>query len=77
MLLLQPFQEPLGSSSPDGAAAMETSFSLMEGKTEEGEDDEEGEDEEEEGEGSVAGLGVRGQLTAACEDFRLHKRALA
>ena len=42
MLLLQPFQEPLGSSSPDGAAAMETSFSLIEEKTEEGEDDEEG-----------------------------------
>ena len=41
---------------------METSFSLMEGKTEEGKDDEEGE-EEEEGEGSVAGLGDRGQLT--------------
>ena len=48
---------------------METSFSLEEEKTED--------DVEEEGEESVAGLGDPGQLTAACEDFRCHMKALA
>ena len=45
----------------------ETLFSLEEGKVLEGED----------GEGSEAGLDDPAQLTAACEDFHLHKTTLA
>ena len=60
---------PLASAVLDGAAEMETSFSLEGGKRE---DDVEGEGKE-----SVAGLGDPGQLTAACEDFRCHMKALA
>ena len=67
--LPQLFYEPLADAAPDGAAVTETSsFSLEEGNKEKGED--------EEGEGSVAGQGVPGQPTAACEDFYLHKTAL-
>ena len=45
----------------------ETYFSLEEGK----------ELEREEGKGSEAGLDDPGELTAACEDFHLHKTTLA